>query len=167
MIMRYRSRKRIWEIDCLLLDAILASSFSWTELLELLQKNGLMLEPKKTKRPIEFQIQRLIHKHCHFENPISLELEEKLDERYEKTISMFSDWNAWQVAEYIFSSPPAKKESYRALLWVFSSESREGFECIRRHFYRQFQIVCMQDYRERTAIHSNNGNLLDAANLQN
>lgn len=139
-------RKRIWEVDCWSLDAAIAASFDWRELINRLQGHGHAFDLRKPEALLELRAQGLIHEYCHSENEISLRIESLLNDWHERTILTFADWSPSQVAGYALTASLEKKETYGALFWALGSDSREGFDCIRRRFHQRFQIATIRRF---------------------
>lgn len=137
------SRKRIWEIDCVSLDAAVAGSFGWRELVNILQSSGHEFDLQKEEGFLEFQAQCLIHECCHSENPVSLRVENLLNSWHAKTLETLSGWPPSQVAEHVLTTPLIKK-NYAGLIWALGSDARQGFDCIRRRFHQRFQIFAVR-----------------------
>ena len=138
------ARKRIWEVDCLSLDAALAASFDWRELINILQGSGHEFDLQKSEAVLEFQAQSLIHEYCHSENEVSNRIEDLLNEWHKKIITTFDNWASAQVAEYVLTASWNKKSAYAALFWALGSDARNGFDCIRRRFHQRFQIFSVR-----------------------
>lgn len=134
------TRKRIWDVDCWSLDAAVAASFDWKELVNLLQGHGHLMDLKKPEALLELQAQCLIHEYCHTENELSLKIENLLNEWHKKTIESIDQRSSSQVAEHVLSFSWSKKNAYAGLFWALGSDAREGFDCIRRRFHQRFQI---------------------------
>lgn len=138
------TRKRIWEVDCLSLDAAIAASFDWRDLINMLQGHGHAFDLSKSDTILELQAQCLIHEYSHSENPISLRLENLLNDWHEQTIQLFAEWDPAKVAEHVLTTPLSEVKSYAASFWALGSDSREGFDCIRRRFHQKFQVFSVR-----------------------
>ncbi len=134
------TRKRIWEVDCLSLDAAMAASFDWRELINMLQAEGRQFDFRKPEPLLEYQAHCLIHEYCHSENPVSLRIENLLHEWHKRTVLLFDAWTPSEIAEHVLSIPLGKKAAFAGLFWALGSDAREGFDCIRRRFHQRFQI---------------------------
>ncbi len=134
------TRKRIWEVDCWSLDAAIAASFDWKDLANILQGHGHDFNLRKPETVLELQMQRLIHEYSHSENPVSLKLEDLLNDWHRNIIRFLEACPPPEVAEHVLTAPWPKKSSYAGLFWALGSDPREGFDCIRRRFHQRFQI---------------------------
>ena len=138
------TRKRIWEVDCWSLDAAVAASFDWRELINILQGQGHQFDLSKPETLLELQAHCLIHEYCHSENLVSVTIENLLNEWCKKTIELFDSWTSSQVAEHVLTASWQEKSDYAGLFWSLGSDSREGFDCIRRRFHQRFQVVSIR-----------------------
>ncbi len=60
-------RKRIWEVDCRSMEAVIAASFEWRELADLIK--DYLPHCSTNENVLETQVYGLIHQCCHSENP--------------------------------------------------------------------------------------------------
>lgn len=134
------TRKRIWEVDCWSLDVAIAASFDWKELINILEAHGRPFDLAKPAESLEFQAQVLIHEYCHSENEVSLKVEALLNEWHKKHLEFFSTRPASEIAEFVLTAALNKKSVYAGIFWALGSDSRKGFDCIRRRFHQRFQI---------------------------
>lgn len=134
------TRKRIWDVDCLSLDAALAASFEWRDLMNILQGHGEIIDFDKPEAALEMQAQCRTHEFCHSENKISLGIEKLLNDWHKNSLQTFSAWSPSKVAEYVLSASWNNMGSVSGIFWALGSDSREGFSCICRRFHQRFQI---------------------------
>lgn len=135
------TRKRIWEIDCWSLDTAIAASFDWRDFVNILQGSGHSFDPSKPESLLDLQAQCLIHEYCHSENPVSIRIENLMNEWHKRTLDLFDGWTPSAVAEHVLTVPLDKKSTYGAIFWALGSDSRGGLDCIRRRFHQRFQVV--------------------------
>lgn len=135
-------RKRIWEIDCRSMEAVIAASFEWRELADLI-KNHLP-HCSRNENVLEVQVYGLIHQCCHSENPISLQVEDLLNYRYQRFIETMTRLDPCEVGRWILSYNFGKKSALGGMIWALGSDSREGFDCFRRHFHQRLQVYSIQ-----------------------
>lgn len=138
------TRKRIWEVDCMSLDGCLAASFDWRELINILQGNGHCFDLLKPEALLEFQAQCLIHEYCHSDNEISRKIEKLLNDWHKKVLRLFDAWSPSEVAQYDLTGSWTKRTLYAGLYWGVGTESRSGFDCIRRRFHQRFQLLAIR-----------------------
>lgn len=132
------ARKRIWEVDCWSLDAAVASSFDWRDLINLMQGQGFDL--KKPDSLLELQAQHRVHEYSHSENPVSIKLETLLNDWHRKTLNLFDRQSPAEIAEYVLTQPFRSGGRYAGTFWALGTDARDGFDCIRRRFFQRFQI---------------------------
>ncbi len=135
-------RKRIWEVDCRSMETVIAASFEWRELADLI-KNRL-LHCSTSENVLETQVYGLIHQCCHSENPVSLHIEELLNYRYQRFIETMARLYPCEVGRWILSYDFEKKSALGGMLWALGSDSREGFDCLRRHFHQCLQVYSIR-----------------------
>lgn len=131
-------RKRIWEVDCRSMEAVIAASFEWRELANLIKE--YLPHCSKDENVLEIQTYGLIHQCCHSENPIALHIESQLDYRYQRFIETMARLDSCEVSRWIMSYDFGKKSGLGGMIWALGSDSREGFDCLRRHFHQRLQI---------------------------
>ncbi len=134
------TRKRIWEVDCWSLDAAIAGSFDWRDLINILQGSGHVFDLRRPEYLLESQAHTLIHECCHSENPVSIRIESLLNEWHKKAITQLDSKTPAEVVQYALALSWKKRASYAGMFWALGSDSREGFDCIRRRFQQRFQI---------------------------
>ena len=132
-------RKRIWEVDCVSLDAALAASFDWRELANILQGNGHEFNQEAHPAVLEMTIQSLAHQYGHSENPVSLKIESLLNHWHAHLMEWMDCGSPVEAAQYVLTVPLNKKV-LGGLFWALGSDAREGFDCIRRRFPQRFQV---------------------------
>lgn len=144
MNVRCLTRKRIWDVDCLSLDAAMAASFEWKELINILEAHGRRFDLTKPEAVLEFQAQVAAHEFCHSENPVSLKIESLLNEWHKKILENFDLRTPAEVAEYVLTNSWNKKSAYGGIFWAIGSDARGGFSCICRRFHQRFQIFSIR-----------------------
>lgn len=133
-------RKRIWEVDCASLDAALAASFDWRELANLLRACGIELDAGQPEDVLEMQAQNAVHRRCHDANEISLKIEQLLNLWHAQTIR---EIDALEARSILFDLPPRMgscEVSPGGVFWALGTDNREGFDCLRRHFYQRIMM---------------------------
>lgn len=131
-------RKRIWEMDCRSLEAVIAASFEWRELADLMKRN--FPHCSGNENVLEVRVYSLIHQCCHSENPISLHIEELLDYRYQRVIETMTRLDLCEIGRWILSYDFEKKSVLGGIIWALGVDSRKGFDCLRRHFHQRLQV---------------------------
>lgn len=74
---REATRLRIWQVECTLLDAVLLLTFDARELSNLARSAGV--EVSTCRCPDERALVATVHRACHAETPLALQLERLLD----------------------------------------------------------------------------------------
>lgn len=77
MTEREATRLRIWQVECTLLDAVLLLTFDGRELSNLARAAGVELPACRC--PDERALVAAVHRACHAETPLALQLERLLD----------------------------------------------------------------------------------------
>jgi hypothetical protein len=137
-------RKRIWEVDCLSLDAALAGSFDWRELANFIQGAGVFIDEKLPDAIKEINCQNIIHQYCHEPNDISLNIENLLNRWHTKIIDAFSIMTVKEAHQHIMTISFEKNKDMGGLFWALGSDPRDGFCCLRRHFHQRVQIYSIR-----------------------
>lgn len=138
------ARKRIWEVDCWSLDAAIAASFDWRELVNMLQGHGHSFNLNKPDSILELRAHGLIHEYCHSENDISIRIEQLLNNWHNHLIEFLDGLSPSEAAEYTLLSDWSDKSVCAGMFWALGSDPREGFDCIRRRFHQRFHIVSVR-----------------------
>lgn len=138
-------RKRIWEVDCFSMDAVLASSFEWKDLANILQGRGVEISLKGPEDAKRMQVHNLTHRYCHSENDISLTVESILNLLHQHTIEQISHWDAHEVMELAQNFHFSNSKRLSSVFWAIGSEGRKEFDGIRRRFHQRFQIHALRD----------------------
>lgn len=145
-------RKRIWEVDCVSLDAALAASFDWQDLANMLEAHGGSLNHQQPEEVLELQAQNGIHQKCHDPNDVSLKIEQLLNQWHEDAIEQV---NAMEMRDILFLLPAwAEKNeiSWGGAFWALGTDAREGLNCLRRHFFQRLQIRSVRNMKSQAAV---------------
>lgn len=132
--------KRIWEVDCISMDAALASSFDWRDLINILHGAGVDFKARGEESQIEIQVQNLMHQHCHSENSVSLCVEGLLNLLHEKILKQWKTLPVEEIAELAISFSLDKPHKLSGFFWALGTDPRPGLDCIRRRFHQRFQV---------------------------
>jgi hypothetical protein len=136
--------KRIWEVDCLSLDAALAGSFEWRELANYVPDFSKIFNPELPEEVIEFQLQLFIHSRSHDANKISLRLENALNDLHAEKMNVVSRLSTQEVNRLIFQIKFSEAKGLGGLFWAIGTDPREEFACISRRLHQRFQMVAMR-----------------------
>lgn len=135
-------RKRIWEVDCRSLEIVIAASFEWRELFDVLK--GSFRSCSSNESILETQMYALVHQCCHSNNSASRKLEFLLHYRYQRFIEAVSQMEPSEVLQWVLSYSFGKKLGLGGVMWALGSDAREGFDCIRRHFQQRLQTYSIR-----------------------
>lgn len=145
-------RKRIWEVDCISLDASLAASFDWRELANILQTEDVVLAPEQPEEALEMQVQHALHQRCHEANDLSLKIERLLNQWHEKAILKLAEMDASEILFYAPASAQRNELSWGGVFWALGTDNRTGFDCLRRHFFQRLQIRMIRNMKNQAAV---------------
>ncbi len=140
-----RTRKRIWEIDCQSVDASIAASFDWKELVNLLESAGHKFSENLSENLFEIHTQGIIHHYCHSENALSLKIEHFLTDWHQEEIKQISTMRIEEVMNLILNIQFENK-NLGGLFWAIGGDPRKDFDCLRRRFHQRFQIVSIRKF---------------------
>lgn len=137
-------RKRIWEVDCLSLDAALAASFDWKELSNLLESHGIAVDHSLPEHILEMQVQNAVHRECHEENALSYAVETLLNYLYEDLVLQSDGMSHCQIKTIISNVDFGNPSRLGGLFWALGSDPREEMECARRFLHQRSQVVLLR-----------------------
>lgn len=137
-------RKRIWEVDCVSLDAVFATAFDWKELVNLLQNHRISVRTDLPDHVIEMQVQHTVHRMCHNENSLSCAVENILNRLYEGLMEQISNLNACQAHTLISNVDFANAKKLGGLFWAMGSDPRKEMEGSRRYLHQRSQITLLR-----------------------
>lgn len=145
MMSEGNERKRIWEVDCLSMDAVLAVSFEWRDLANILQGHGVDVSMKGPEDAAAMQVHNLVHRYCHSDNDISLTVESVLNLLHQHTMEQISHLDTQEVMDLALHFNLSNTKRLGGIFWAIGTEGRKEFECIRRRFHQRFQILALRD----------------------
>ena len=135
-------RKRIWEVDCRSLEIVITASFEWRELFDVLR--GTVRSCSSNENVLETRTYALVHQCCHSDNPASRNLEFLLNFRHQRFIEAVSQMDPPEILQWVLSYSFGKKLGLGGVMWALGSDTREGFDCILRHFQQRLQIYSVR-----------------------
>ncbi len=141
------TRKRIWEVDCLSLDAALAASFDWKELSNLLEGHGITLDYSLPEHILEMQVQNALHRECHSENALSFTIETLLNRLYGDLLLQSEAMNHCQVRTIVANVDFGNPSRLGGLFWALGSDPRQEMECARRFLHQRSQVALLRQGR--------------------
>ncbi len=144
-MLKHTVRKRIWEVDCFSMDAVLAASFEWKDLANLLQGFGVEVPHKGVEDQMGMHIHNVMHRYCHSENEVSIAVERILNLLHQHTIEQISHLDTQEVMGFATSFHLSNPRKMGSVFWAIGTDTRKEFECIRRRFHQRFQILALRD----------------------
>ncbi len=132
--------KRIWDLDCLTVDMVLAGSFDWRELANFLSGAGLKLCSSKLDCQDSLYVFQMAHQVCHSENKLSVALEKLIFIRYRDWIEFVRESESEQVYEYACGFKFEKRSKTCGLIWAIATDLREPFSQLVRKLHQRFQM---------------------------
>lgn len=141
---QHRLRKRIWEVDCLSMDAAIAAAFDWRDLVNLVTSSGFAFRTDKAQEQLELEVQSVVHHYCHSENALSLRIETLLNQWFEASIGKIASLTPGELMRQILNSGFTQRREMAAAAWALGSDGRSELDCIRRKLHQRFQIVALR-----------------------
>lgn len=134
-------------MDCLSLDAVLAASFDWKELSNLLETHGIAIDHTFPEHILEMQVQNAVHHECHSDNSLSGTLEVLLNRLYEDLIIQSEGMNPGQMRMIVSNIDFRNPNRMGGLFWAVGSDPREEMGCVRRCLHQRSQVVLLRQIR--------------------
>jgi len=142
------ARRRLWELNCFGLDAVLCTSFDPDELLaidadlrsgcEIPEHPGLMI-------PKALIIYGVAHKACHTENPISRKIEKRLDAMHARVLNESAQKDKVDVLVTCYETSEEAREDLAGCLWSVLTDGRQEL--------RQQGLFWVQGVMIRSLLH--------------
>lgn len=143
----FETRKPIYEISPLILDAVLAANFDWRELANRLHSFGRCVPCHTAGRLTREQATfRMAHSVCRYENGFSEGIRLTLNSWHQKQIRFFEERSIPEICEYVRANLTETSLQTPGFLWALGSDSREGVEKLLMHHLR---FLTMEAFRER------------------
>jgi len=121
-------RKRIWELNCFGLDAVLASSFDPDELLSLdesMRARCNIPDHPGVMVPKALIVYGVAHKACHSDNPVSRKIEKRLDAMYERMLDESGRKEQIDVLVTCYEASEEAREDLAGCLWSVLTDPRQ------------------------------------------
>lgn len=139
------ARKRIWQVDCLSMDAALAGSFDWRELDNFLKGAGCRQPAQEGPETLlDLNVQGAVHQQCHSENPLSVRVESLLNRWHAETIVEVSRLGAGDLMRLVIGYPFRSRFQTAALFWALGTDPRPDADGARRRFHQRFQTFSVR-----------------------
>ncbi|MBI3856698.1 MAG: hypothetical protein HY293_13505 [Planctomycetes bacterium] len=122
------TRRRIWEINCFALDAVLCTSFDADELLSIDSKLRSACEIPDhpgvlVPRPLI--VYGVAHKACHSENPTSCRIEKRLDAMHERALEVAGRADNVDVLTTCYAASEGEVGDLAGCLWSVLTDPRQ------------------------------------------
>lgn len=136
-----QKRKSIQEMDCFVVDAVLAVSFDWREL-----ANRLNASHKKVPRtnvgnvPEPLAIYRMAHAVSHADFGFAQSLTQMLNLKYRAQIEEVDQMSSGSLCAFMNRMSTDKPYRLAGLIWALSSDPRPCVEKIVRYFLHRSLI---------------------------
>ena len=121
------ARRRIWEINCFGLDAVLCTSFDPDELLTLgseLRSASAIPSFPDLKLPHSLIVFGVAHKACHSDNPTSRQIEKRLDVLHEQAVEAIGRGDPMDVLAGCYAAVATAGQELAGCLWAVLTDSR-------------------------------------------
>jgi hypothetical protein len=121
-------RRRIWELNCLGLDAVLCTSFDPDELLsvdESLRSCADIPDHPGVVVPRALIVYGVAHKACHTDNPVSRKLEKRLDAMYGPMLEDSGRMDQIDVLVNCYEASEEAREDLAGCLWSVLTDPRK------------------------------------------
>jgi len=141
-------RRRIWELNCLGLDAVLCTSFDPDELLsvdESLRSCCDIPEHPGVLVPRELIVYGVAHKACHTDNSVSRKLEKRLDAMYGRMLEDSGRMDQIDVLVNCYAASQEAREDLAGCLWSVLTDPRKDL--------RQQGLFWVQGLLIRSLLH--------------
>lgn len=142
------ARKRIWELNCFGLDAVLCTSFDPDELLALdpeVRSGCQIPEHPGVIVPQGLIVYGVAHKACHTDNPISRKIEKRLDAMHERVLGDASRMDKVDVLVHCYEAAEEAGEDLAGCLWSVLTDPRQEL--------RQQGLFWVQGVMIRSLLH--------------
>lgn len=140
-------QKRIWEVDCWTLDAALAASLDWKDLVNLMHGNGIEFKSCGPEPVQEMQAFQWAHRYCHSQNSFSLQLENLLNYLHQNFRNQILSMSLERLMDLIMTLDLSKPHRLGGLFWALGMDGRQELECLRRRFHQRYQIHSLRKGR--------------------
>jgi len=137
-------RKRIWEVDCLSMDAAIAAAFDWQDLANLMASSGINSPQTDSAAWLEMRAQSMVHHYCHSENELSLRIEALLNQWFSAGIQTTAFCEPQELMDLILNLGFSEKKEMAEMAWALGSDPRPELDCIRRKLHQRYQIISLR-----------------------
>jgi hypothetical protein len=121
------TRRRIWEIGCFPVDAVLCTSFDADELVVIdrgFARAYAIPEHPGVRIPPEILVYGIAHRSCHSENPASLRIERRLDAMHACTILELASMDPVEALAACHAAASENSDDLPGRLWALLTDPR-------------------------------------------
>lgn len=129
---RSLARLRIWEVECPLLDAVLALSFDAGELVNCCQSAGVEVPEHACLAPEHLAVLSA-HRACHEPSPLAHLLERRLDFVHAPALDLLEAEGIAALAEGFLGRRAAEVEDLPGRLWALGTLAGDEHRSLRAH----------------------------------
>jgi hypothetical protein len=122
------ARRRIWELNCFGLDAILCTSFDPDELLSIdeeLRSASRIPDHHGISVPKALIVYGVAHKACHTDNPVSRKIERRLDAMHERALQDVARKAEIDLLVKCYEASQDAGERLAGCLWTVLTDPRK------------------------------------------
>jgi hypothetical protein len=141
-------RRRLWDVSCLGIDALLCTSFDPDELVSLDPKFQCALDipdHPAIKVPHALIVYGIAHKACHSDNPTSRRLEKRLDVMHQRALRECAASDHLEFLASCYSASEEAREDLAGCLWAVFTDPRQEL--------RQHGLFWVQGLIIRSLVH--------------
>ena len=128
--MRDGRRRRIWDLGCVGINAILWTSFDWEDLLTLdrvfVDAKNDRAELPHGEHTLDHLIFTLAHRMCHWENPTSRRIQRRLEILHANAVEQFEGYALMPDVHGCRGHACAKTGEIPELLWALLTDPRDN-----------------------------------------
>jgi hypothetical protein len=144
----WMARRRIWELNCIGLDAVLCTSFDPDELLSIdeeLRSSSDIPDHPGVMVPKALIVYGVAHKACHSDNPVSRKIERRLDAMHERMLEISARKEKVDVLLCCYEASEEARDDLAGCLWSVLTDSRREL--------RQQGLFWVQGVMIRSLLH--------------
>jgi hypothetical protein len=142
------ARRRIWQVGCIGIDAVLSTSFDADELVmidrEFEQVYAIPDHPG-VKVPHELLVYGMAHRACHSDNPTSERIEKRLNAMHARVIEEFERGDKTDVLENCYLAASEYHGNLAGCAWAMLTDPRPEL--------RQHDLFWVQGLLVRSLLH--------------
>lgn len=121
------ARRRIWQIGCIGIDAVLSTSFDADELVMIdrrFERAYAIPDHPGVKVPHELLIYSMAHRSCHTDNPTSGQIEKRLNAMHARVIEEFDGGEKVDVLSNCYLAASESHGNLAGCVWAMMTDPR-------------------------------------------